>query len=251
MPAVSASLVYTIVRIGFGFGSIFIGLLSAPARAQEVSPVPTLPTVHQLEPTWKGALTDSMRLLVLEHAGRIVFQPKTRRELGGPFVKDYVRSVRWPTTWGDGDRWPVNYVGHPVHGASAGFIWLDHEPGAHDPELGFSREYWASRARATAWAAVYSFQFEFGPMSEASIGNVGLNPNTTGWVDHIVTPAGALGFMVFEDAVDRYLITAVESWTGNRVLRATVRTVFNPSRSLSNLVQGRSLWFREHRTLRR
>ena len=47
---------------------------------------------------------------------------------------------------------------------------------------------------------MYSFQFEFGPLSEASIGNVGLRPNTTGWVDHVITPVGALGFMVAEDA---------------------------------------------------
>src|SRR6186997_774273 len=50
----------------------------------------------------------------------------------------------------------------------AGFIWLDHEDGAHDPKLGFSREYWASRSRAFAWATAYSIQFEFGPLSEAS-----------------------------------------------------------------------------------
>jgi hypothetical protein len=155
-----------------------------------------------------------------------------------------------PATWEDGDPWCVNYVGHPVHGGAAGFIWLDHEDGAHDPELGFSRRYWSSRGRAVAWAAAYSVQFEFGPLSEASIGNVGLRPGTTGWVDHIVTPAGALGFMVAEDAVDRYLITLVESWTGNRVIRATVRTILNPSRALSNIAQGRTLWHRPGRPLR-
>lgn len=49
-------------------------------------------------------------------------------------------------------------------------------------------------------------------MSEASLGNVGLRPNTTGWVDHVVTPAGALGFMAAEDALDRYVIVRIESW---------------------------------------
>jgi len=227
-------------------------LLSTPSLAQDISGREAIPaTTHQAEPTWKGALTDSLRLLMLEHAGRVVFQSKTRSELGGPFVRDYVKSVRWPGTWGDGDDWPVNYVGHPVHGASAGFIWLDHEAGAHDPAMGFSRGYWASRARATAWAAAYSFQFELGPLSEASIGNVGMRPNTTGWVDHVVTPAGALGFIVAEDAVDRYVITAIESWTDNRAVQGFVRTLFNPSRSLSNVVQGRTPWFRARRSLGR
>ena len=200
--------------------------------------------------TLKGAIADSFRLLLIEHTTRVAFQQKTRRELGGPFFSDYFRSVKVPDTWGDGDSWGVNYIGHPIHGAASGFIWLDHEDGAHDPKLGFSKEYWASRGRATAWAAVYSFQFEFGPLSEASIGNVGLNPNTTGWVDHVVTPAGALAFMVAEDALDRYLITRIESWTRNGVIRAAARIALNPSRTLSNAAQGRSPWSRPVRPLR-
>lgn len=211
---------------------------------------PDLSEIAPTASTWKGAIADSLRLLMIEHSTRVAFQTKTRRELGGPFFRDYARSVRIPDTWEDGDSWAVNYVGHPIHGAAAGFIWLDHEDGAHDPRLGFSGKYWASRARATAWAAGYSLQFEFGPLSEASIGNVGLRPGTTGWVDHVVTPVGALGFMVAEDAVDRYLVLKIESWTGNRLLRALSRMALNPSRTMSNAAQGRSPWFRAARPLR-
>lgn len=200
-------------------------------------------------PAWKGALADSLRLLAIEHTTRIAFQEKTRRELTGPFVSDYLRSVKWPKTWNDGDAWGVNYIGHPIHGAASGFIWLDHETGSHDVSMGFSREYWASRGRATAWAAGYSLQFEFGPISEASIGNVGMNPATTGWVDHVVTPAGAFGFMLAEDALDRYLITRIEGWTDSKALRVLARTFLNPSRTLSNAAQGRTLWYRIERPL--
>src|SRR5262245_33814333 len=214
---------------------------AAREDASDLAPAPS---------TLKGAIADSIRLLAIEPTTRVAFQPKTRRELGGPFVADYLRSVKVPDTWEDGDSWGVNYIGHPIHGAAAGFIWLDHEDGAHDPDLGFSGEYWASRGRATAWAAVYSLQFEFGPVSEASIGNVGLHPNTTGWVDRIVTPAGALAFMVAEDALDRYLILKLESWTGNRLLRAASRVALNPSRALSNAAQGRAPWARPLRPLR-
>ena len=199
--------------------------------------------------TWKGAITDSVRLLTIEHTLRVAFQAKTRRELGGPFIADYTRSVRLPKTWNDGDNWRVNYIGHPIHGAAAGFIWLDHEDGAHDPKLGFSSEYWASRSRAFAWATAYSIQFEFGPISEASIGNVGLRPQTTGWVDHVVTPVGALGFMVLEDTLDRHLMTRIESWTDNRILLVLARITLNPSRTLSNTAQGRLPWARAGRSL--
>ena len=118
------------------------------ASHQTAHPDPSeiAPTVS----TWKGAIADSLRLLLVEHTTRIAFQHKTRRELGGSFFGDYRRALKTPHTWDDGDSWGVNYVGHPIHGAAAGFIWLDHEDGSHDPALGFSREYWASRGRATA-----------------------------------------------------------------------------------------------------
>ncbi len=217
-----------------------------PVAADEQDASDIVPTTS----TWKGAFADSLRLLLLEHTTRVAFQHKTRRELGGSFFGDYRRSVRLPRTWADGDGWLVNYVGHPVHGAASGFIWLDHEDGAHDPDLGFSKAYWASRTRATGWAAGYSVQFEFGLFSEASIGNVGLRPNTTGWVDHVVTPAGALGFMIAEDALDRFLLIRIEGWTRNRVVRAAARMALNPSRTLSNTAQGRTPWFRPARPLR-
>jgi hypothetical protein len=236
--------------------ALFLGLtLSASANlhAEDVDGQPsqtrfTEPGARATAPsTWKGAFEDSLRLLMIEHTTRIAFQEKTRRELGGPFFRDYVRSVKIPDTWNDGDSWAVNYVGHPIHGAASGFIWLDHEAGAHDPSLRFSRSYWASRGRATAWAAVYSLQFEFGPLSEASIGNVGMRPGTTGWVDHVVTPMGALGIMVVEDALDRFLIERIETWTGSRILRTASRILLNPSRTLSNAAQGKMPWTREAR----
>lgn len=198
--------------------------------------------------TWKGAFRDSLNLLMIEHTTRVLFQDKTRRELSGSFFGDYRRSLKMPDTWNDGDSWPVNYIGHPIHGAAAGFIWLDHEDG-HDPKRGFSRRYWASLGRATAWAAAYSLQFEFGPLSEASIGNVGLHPNTTGWVDHVVTPAGAFGIIVVEDFLDRWLIARIESRTDNRAARAVVRVLFNPARALSNTSQGAAPYYRAGRPL--
>lgn len=195
-----------------------------------------------------GAIGDSMKLLLIEHGIRIAAQEKTRRELGGPFFEDYRRSVRVPRQWEDSDAWWVNYLGHPIHGAAAGYIWLDHDPRA-PVEIELSRRYWATRAKAAAWASAYSLQFEFGPLSEASIGNVGLQPETTGWVDHVVTPIGAFGLIVVEDALDRYLVKWIEARTNNRVTRASLRLIFNPARTFSNAVGGHLPWYRSDRTL--
>jgi hypothetical protein len=195
-----------------------------------------------------GVISDSLRLLMIEHGTRVAFQEKTRRELGGPFWSDYRRSVRIPPQWTDTDAWWVNYIGHPIHGAAAGYIWLDHEPDA-PLTVGRNRAYWTSRGRATAWAAAYSLQFEIGPLSEASIGNVGMRPETTGWVDHIVTPLGAFGLIVAEDALDQYFVKWAEERITQPPLRAALRFAFNPGRGLSNAASGRAPWHREGRPL--
>jgi hypothetical protein len=195
----------------------------------------------------QGAIVGSLNLLMIEHGARVMFQEKTRRELRGPFFEDYRRSIRWPDKWHDGDSWHVNYVGHTVHGAAAGRIWLDHGPARNTPPT--ASGYWPSRARMAAFSALYSLQFEFGPVSEASIGNVGMRPETSGWVDHVMTPAGAFAFVVVEDVLDRYFVAWVERQTANRIFRASVRALFNPSRVLSNLAQRRAPWSRLERPL--
>lgn len=231
---------------------------ASPALAQDLTDMPPAPSnsapipvrslaVHPVG--WKGAFADSFRLLMLEHAGRIAFQAKTRRELGGSFVGDYRRSLSWPTKWGDGDGRFVNYFGHPLHGAAAGRTWINNDPQARGVEPSLSRRYWISRAKAMGWSALYSLQFEVGPLSEASIGNVGMNKANTGWVDHVVTPLGALAFIVAEDALDRFVVTLIERETGNRALRATARVALNPSRALANIVGGRTPWFRARGSL--
>jgi len=226
---------------------VCIVVTTSPAEAQETTMKATV--VSEEEGTdVLGAFVDSLKLLMIEHTVRIALQEKTRRELDGPFWDDYRSSVRIPRQWEDSDAWWVNYIGHPIHGAAAGYIWLDHEPAA-PPEISLSRSYWASRGRAGAWATVYSLQFEFGPLSEASIGNVGMRSETTGWVDHVVTPVGAFGLIVAEDALDRFLVKWAERHISNRVWRASLRLIFNPARAFSNTASGRLPWHRDGRPL--
>ena len=196
-----------------------------------------------------GAVADSLKLVSVEHAIRIAFQQKTRTELEGPFWQDYMRSVRMPQTWEDGDAWWVNYVGHPIHGAAAGYVWTAHDPHTTSSEIGLNRHYWATRWRPLAWMTVYSLQFEFGPLSEASIGNVGMNPETTGWVDHVVTPVAGLGLMVAEDALDQFFVKWAETYVRNRFYRASLRIIFNPGRTLGNLSTNHAPWYRSTRPL--
>ena len=199
--------------------------------------------------TFRGVFTDSVRLLMVEHSVRVAAQRKTRDALGGAFWSDYGRSIRIPRQWGDGDGWLVNYVGHPGHGAAAGFIWIRHDPQAPAEDSVFGGEYWHSRLRAAAWSAAYSLQFEVGPLSEASIGNVGRDRATTGWVDHVVTPLGGLAVIAAEDVIDRYVVRKVEQRFRHPVIRGLFRTTLNPARAMSNVAGARAPWHRESRPL--
>jgi hypothetical protein len=149
-----------------------------------------------------------------------------------------------PDQWGDTDRWFTNYVGHPTQGAVTGFIWLNNSHESEVP-IGMTRAYLNSRLRATAWAAGYSAQFELGLLSEASIGNVGMNPATAGWVDHVMTPLGGLGILVVEDLLDRFVIQKMEKQTNSRAVRGVLRMLLNPSRTAANVAGMRSAWYRD------
>ena len=227
---------------------VLILLLPFPAFAQSRGATLEPAAGHKRGTDIGTVFGNSLKLLMIEHATRVLTQEETRQELSGPFWSDYRRSVRIPPRWNDSDPWQVNYIGHPIHGAAAGYLWLDADPNA-PPELSLSGEYWWSRGRATIWTVVYSLQFEFGPLSEASIGNVGMKPGTSGWVDHVVTPVGALALMVAEDALDRYLVKWVEQRTTNRAWRASLRIALNPGRALANLASQRTPWDRQDRPI--
>jgi hypothetical protein len=196
---------------------------------------------------WGPLLKDSFRFLTFEHAYRMT-QRNTREGFMGPFFGDYFRSVGNIHGWGDGDPFTTNYIGHPIQGAISGNIWVSHDPRYRRAVFSWSSShYWKSRLRATAFAAAYSLQFEIGPLSEASMGNVQQAPQATGVVDWIVTPTVGLGWMVGEDAVDAKLIAKWESRTNNRAARVMLRGVLNPSRSMSNLMQLKAPWHRDTR----
>ncbi len=69
-----------------------------------------------------------------------------------------------------------------MEGAVAGFIEIQNDRRYRKLEFG-DNNYWKSRLRATAYAFAFSTQFEVGPISEASLGNVQLKPPANGVVD--------------------------------------------------------------------
>lgn len=199
---------------------------------------------------WNGVVRQTALSLAFQHAFRVAAQPKTRAELSGPFFKDYIHSLHGISGWDDGDSDFVNYVAHPIMGATAGFIYIENDRRGN-VDLGLSGRYWSSRLRATGFAAAYTVAFEVAPISEASIGNVGLNSGTNGAVDFVMTPIGGLGMMVAEDALDKHVLRPLERSSSSRWLVATLRCVLNPARSTVQITRFKPPWRRAGRPLPR
>jgi hypothetical protein len=237
-------------------------------RAEEQQPLPSVP--ETLPPGdnagsagqagaergfgWGVAIRQSLLFTGVMHGFRLATEPGSRAELRGPFFRDYFRSVRNLRGWGDGDPFLVNYIGHPMQGAVSGYIQIHNDPRGIGQEFGMRKSYWKSRIKAMSWAAVVSTQFELGPFSEASLGNVGLKPSEKsqhpmGFVDLVTTPTAGAGWLVMEDMIDRFIVQRFENKFSNRVMRGLVRSFLNPTRSFANIMRFEHPWRREGRPL--
>lgn len=213
--------------------------------AAVVKPAESSPSSQKFH--WGPALRQSMIVLMIEHGFRLGTQEYTRKRLvEGSFFSDWFDSVSHISGWDDGDVVWANYVGHPLRNAVVGYVHVQNDPGGMRQEFGSSPGYWKSRMRALAWSAAYSTQYELGPLSDASIGNSGQKKGTKGAVD-LVTPVAGLGWMLTEDAMDRYVIRKLEQKSGSRNVRALARSLLNPSRSFANLLRGKVPWHRDTR----
>ncbi len=202
---------------------------------------------------WKPALIQSGIFLGIQHGFRIV-QDKTRRELGGPFFQDWKNSVKNLRGWDDGNKLFTNYVAHPLQGGFTGRIFINNSDKAKKQELSKSKAYWESRFKAIAWATIWSTQFELGPISEASIGNVGIYDNTgrskLSWGDLIVTPVFGTVVIIGEDAIDKYILKNwLERIAGYKITTKIkiLRSLLTPTTSLANLLRGKVPWKRDNR----
>jgi len=218
--------------------------VSAPAEAADAGGDVAMTKGNSREHFhWKPAVEQALLFLGVQH-GYALTQPKTRRDLHGPFFRDYFRSVKSLSKWDDGGRFFTNYVAHPMQGALLANVFVQNDPRGRAARFGRSPTYWRSRLKAVAWTAAWSTQFEIGPVSQASIGNVGLHGKQT-WVDIVMTPVGGAAWLVAEDALERFVVRRLEAKTGNRVVRVAARMLLNPTRSSANLLRFKTPWHRD------
>jgi hypothetical protein len=217
-----------------------------------IAPIAPLPIIRNENPAppkfhWKPAIEQSLFFLGFQNSLRFT-QSKTRRNLGGDFFDAWGDSIRnIGRGWGDGDDIVTNYFGHPMEGATAGYIQIQNDPNGARQQISLSGDYWRSRLKAMAWAAAYSTEFEIGPISEATIGHVGRDRRSQGMVDFVVTPTAGLGFILGEDLIDRHVIQRWERTHTNPIVGAMLRSLLNPDRTLANLSRLKVPWHRDDR----
>ena len=209
--------------------------------ASDLEPVRDVP-VH-----WRKAFLESGLFIVLMNGKRAALEPSTQAGMKGPFFKDYWRSIKGSLKWKwkDGDDFFINYIRHPAEGATFAFIMRQNDPNSIDPvSCGFSKKYFKQSFKTVIFSAIGSTLFEIGPVSEASIGNVGY-VKESGLVDFFVTPIVGVGFMIGQDLLDNYVIKKLERKIHNQILAATLRVVLNPSRTLENALAFKKPWYRK------
>lgn len=192
---------------------------------------------------WGPAINQSLIVLGIQHGYALAAQEKTRRALAnGNFFGDYWRSVRSIQGWDDGNRFFTNYIAHPMQGGLTGFIFVQNHDRAKTQKFGDSKQYWKDRFKAFVWSTAWSTQFELGPISQSSIGNVGLYGGM-GYVDLVMTPTAGTAWLVSEEAIDRYLIRHIER--RSFMLKIFVRSFLNPMRAVANMLRFREPWYRD------
>jgi hypothetical protein len=218
---------------------------------------------------WKGLLLQSFAFDMLSNATRIITADQDDRHLllNKPFWSDYWASLQQfnMRRWNDGDSIKVNYIGHPMEGAIAGYIEIQNDPRGRNLRISRDRRYWDSRFRAFLWETVYSTQWEIGPFGETAIFNQGgftypigcpkhdlvceataKYTNDTGWVDFIITPTVGTLWLLGEDTIDRFISDPLVRRHPNSFGIKMVRASLNPPASLANILRGHFPWWRDY-----
>ena len=137
-----------------------------------------------------------------------------------------------------------------MQGAVTAYFQIQNDPKGKSQRFNSSRAYWYSRLKGLGWSAGYSAFFELGfPISEAAVGNLGINrpPDSPklGYVDLVITPTLGTALVIAEDVVDTYLVRFIERKTQSKTWRAIARSVLNPMRTTANVLRFKYPWYRD------
>jgi hypothetical protein len=208
------------------------------------------PRIH-----WHSLLAEEFFDISASHVDRILHEPFTRAQLQGHVFQDWktiVKNWEW-SHWNDGDRDFTTYIGHSSQGNLAGWIYRNNdddggiEQNFHDPR--YRRIIRNSFLVETA----YAWQWKLGPLSEATIGHVGLHydpvrhTNRSGMDDLIMDEVGGTIMMVGEDWLDKHIMRPYERHHHGHVSTDILRMFLGLNQTYANMLSFRKPWYRQGR----
>jgi hypothetical protein len=233
----------------------------SPVRPGPVLSVPK----HSGGIHWKSLVREWWTWIAIEQAERIIKEPKTRSQLSGPFFRDWFDtvSVYHFDNWNDGGKVITSYVCHPAQGSIAEAIFWQNNDNVRFAEQDFhSAAYRNALLQAFAFATVDAVLWKMGPLSESSIGNVGLPTkfwdkdckalhlpcvDRTGVSDMVMNEVGGTAMTIGFQFLDKHVQKRIEASVQNRAVIYSTRILTNPTASIANLVRFRKPWFRDNR----
>jgi hypothetical protein len=183
---------------------------------------------------WRPVLSESLLFLTAQHLARFT-EHKTATRLGGPFLNDWFDSVRSLNRFSDGGRITTNWVAHPMMGSVAAHILGQNDPEYLENKVGSGDAYWRAKGKQFLFATVYSVQFEIGPLSESSLGNI----HQAG-IDFVLTSSLGTVWSVGEDLAAQHVLRPMRAthpkWAN------TLTVLLNPTRAFANIMAFKRPW---------
>ena len=195
---------------------------------------------------WGPLLREWWLNLVMEQSVRIVKESKTRDQLSGPFFQGWINTVSMYRfdRWDDDDKFITSNLGHPTQGAIvAAIFWQNNDHVRFSDQDFHSAAYRKALLQAFAFVTVDAVQWKLGPLSEASIGHVGLPAHwwdrdckalniprepRTGLNDLVLNEVGGMAMTIGFQWLDKHVQKRIEKRVQSRVLIDTTRILTNP-----------------------
>ena len=214
---------------------------------------------------WGSLLREWWLNLAMEQTERIIKESKTRDRLSGPFFQDWFSTVAGYhfNRWDDGDKFITSDLGHPAQGAIVEAIFWQNDDRVRFSDQDFhSATYRHALLQAFAFATFDAVQWKLGPLSEASIGNVGLQVNwwdrecrqlktrcdpRTGMNDLVLNEVGGTAMTIGFQWLDKHVQKRLETRVQSRAVIDTTRLLTNPPQAVANILRFRRPWLRDNR----
>jgi hypothetical protein len=214
---------------------------------------------------WDSLLREWWLNLAMEQSVRIVKEPKTRDALNGPFFHDWFSSVSTYHfgRWDDDDKFVTSNLGHPAQGAIvASIFWQNNDHVRFADQDFHSAAYRKALWQTFLFVTFDAVQWKLGPLSESSIGNVGLPAHwwdrdckqlniscepRTGVNDLVLNEFGGTAMLIGFQWLDKHVQKRIERRFQSRAVIDTTRIIINPTQSVANLIRFKRPWYRDNR----